>query len=109
MTLSDLVQQIVIRLCTDVYNKFQRLIFRFFDANQSGSIINRVAGDVQAVRQFVDGVILQALTVLFSLAVYLGYMLSVHVPFTLACLASTPLLWIGAIFFLCSGAAGIFS
>jgi ATP-binding cassette, subfamily B, bacterial len=99
VTLSNLVQQIVIRLRTDVYNKLQRLSFRFFDANQSGSIINRVAGDVQAVRQFVDGVILQALTVVLSLAVYLAYMLSVHVPLTLACLASTPLLWIGAVIF----------
>jgi ATP-binding cassette subfamily B protein len=99
VTLSNLVQQIVIRLRTDVYNKLQRLSFRFFDANQSGSIINRVAGDVQAVRQFVDGVILQALTVVLSLAVYLAYMLSVHVPLTLACLATTPLLWIGAIIF----------
>ena len=99
VTLSNLVQQIVIRLRTDVYDKLQRLSFRFFDDNQSGSIINRVAGDVQAVRQFVDGVILQALTVLLSLAVYLGYMLSVHVPLTLACLATTPLLWVASIAF----------
>jgi ABC-type multidrug transport system fused ATPase/permease subunit len=99
VTMSNLVQQIVIRLRTDVYNKLQRLSFRFFDANQSGSIINRVAGDVQAVRSFVDGVVLQALTVLLSLCVYLGYMLSVHVPLTLACLATTPLLWICSIIF----------
>ena len=46
-----------------VYDKLQRLSFRFFDANQSGSIINRVAGDVQAVRMFVDGVVIQFLTV----------------------------------------------
>src|SRR5262249_15542395 len=54
ITLSNLVQRIVINLRSAVYNKLQRLSFRFFDANQSGSIINRVAGDVQAVRQFVD-------------------------------------------------------
>ncbi|HTQ38641.1 MAG TPA: ABC transporter ATP-binding protein [Pirellulales bacterium] len=99
VTLSNLVQRIVIRLRSQVYDKLQRLSFRFFDANQSGSIINRVAGDVQAVRQFVDGVILQVLTVLLSLAVYLAYMLSVNVPLTLACLATTPLLWYGAILF----------
>jgi ATP-binding cassette, subfamily B, bacterial len=99
VTLSSLVQQIVIRLRSDVYNKLQRLSFRFFDANQSGSIINRVAGDVQAVRSFVDGVILQALTVVLSLGVFLAYMLSVHVPLTLACLATTPLLWICSIIF----------
>jgi ATP-binding cassette, subfamily B, bacterial len=99
IVLSDLVQRIVIRLRSEVYDKLQRLSFRFFDANQSGSIINRVAGDVQAVRQFVDGVILQVLTVLLSLAVYLAYMLSVNVPLTVACLATTPLLWWGAIIF----------
>jgi ATP-binding cassette subfamily B protein len=36
---------------------------------------------------------------MISLAVYLGYMFSVHVPLTFACLATTPLLWIGAVMF----------
>jgi len=93
ITVSNLVLRIVVQLRTEVYDKLQRLSFRFFDANQSGSIINRVAGDVQAVRMFIDGVIIQVLTVTLSLAVYLAYMLSVHVPLTFACLATTPLLW----------------
>lgn len=100
ITLSKVTQrQIVLQLRTDVYDKLQRLSFRFFDANQSGSIINRVAGDVQAVRMFIDGVLIQVLTVLLSLAVFVGYMLSVHVGLTAACLATTPLLWIGAAWF----------
>lgn len=99
VTLGLLTQRIVLQLRTDVYDKLQRLSFRFFDANQSGSIINRVAGDVHAVRNFVDGVIIQVLTVLLSLAVYLAYMLSVHPLLTLACLASTPLLWFGSVWF----------
>jgi ATP-binding cassette, subfamily B, bacterial len=99
VTLSNLVQQIVIQLRLDVYDKLQRLSFRFFDANQSGSIINRVAGDVQAVRQFIDGVVLQVLIVILSLGLYVGYMLSLHVPLTIACLASSPLLWLGAVIF----------
>ena len=99
VTLSRLVQRIVVQLRSDVYDKLQRLSFRFFDSNQSGSIINRVAGDVQAVRVFVDGVMIQVLTVLLSLSVYLAYMLSVHVPLTVACLATTPVLWMTAILF----------
>jgi ATP-binding cassette subfamily B protein len=94
-----LVERIVVRLRADVYDKLQRLSFRFFDANESGSIINRVAGDVQAVRMFVDGVIIQVLSVLLSLAIYVTYMFRIHVPLTLACLATTPLLWIGAVWF----------
>jgi ABC-type multidrug transport system fused ATPase/permease subunit len=99
MSAGRLVQDIVVDLRSQVYDKLQRLSFRFFDENRSGSIINRVAGDVQAVRSFVDGVVIQVLSVLLSLAVYLYYMLQVHVPLTLACLAPTPLLWVGAVLF----------
>ena len=99
MSAGRLVQDIVVDLRSQVYDKLQRLSFRFFDENRSGSIINRVAGDVQAVRSFVDGVVIQVLSVLLSLTVYLYYMLQVHVPLTLACLAPTPLLWLGAVLF----------
>lgn len=95
----NLVQEIVTQLRSQVYDKLQRLSFRFFDGNESGSIINRVAGDVQSVRMFIDGVTIQVLSVLLSLAVYLAYMLRVHVGLTLACLATTPALWLGAVMF----------
>ncbi len=83
-------------MCT---TKLQRLSFRFFDANQSGTIINRVTGDVQAVRMFIDGVLIQVVIVCLSLTIFLVYMLQMHVWLTLACLATTPLLWIGAAIF----------
>jgi ATP-binding cassette subfamily B protein len=95
----DLTQRIVVQLRSDVYNKLQRLSFRFYDARQSGTIINRVTGDVQAVRLFVDGVMIQALVTGMTLLVFLAYMLSVHVPLTIACLASTPLLWFASVRF----------
>jgi ATP-binding cassette, subfamily B, bacterial len=90
---------IVPRLRSEVFDKLQRLDFRFFDANASGSIINRVTGDVQSLRSFIDGVLIQSVILLLSLAVYLVYMLGKHVPLTLACLASTPLLWVGTALF----------
>lgn len=86
-------RRIVVDLRAQVYDKLQRLSFRFFDAQASGSIINRVTTDVQAVRVFVDGVLIQFVILLLSLVCYLGYMLSLHVGLTLACLATTPLLW----------------
>ena len=86
--------QIVPELRTRVFDKLQRLSFRFFDRNASGSIINRVTGDVQSVRAFVDGVLLQGAVILLSLGVYLVYMLRTHVGLTLACLAPTPLIWL---------------
>ena len=88
-----LVRDIVVDLRNAVYDKLQRLSFRFFDRNESGSIINRVTGDVQAVRRFIDGVMIELLILLISLSFFLGYMLSIHVTLTLACLATTPILW----------------
>lgn len=88
-----LQQQIVVELRARVYEKLQRLSFRFFSTHHSGSLINRVTGDVQSVRVFVDGVVLQMVILLLSLVFYLGYMLSIHVGLTLLCLATTPVLW----------------
>ena len=89
-----LVRDIVVDLRKQVYDKMQRLSFRFFDANESGSIINRVTGDVQAVRRFIDGVMIEVVMLLISLVFFLAYMLSIHAALTLACLATTPVLWV---------------
>jgi len=85
--------KLVPELRTRVFDKLQRLSFRFFDENASGSIINRVTSDVQSVRSFVDGVLLQGAIMLLSLSVYLVYMLRTHVGLSLASLALTPLIW----------------
>src|SRR4030095_7725696 len=85
---SDLLQmELVPELRSRVLYKLQRLSFRFFDQNASGSIFNRVTGDVQSVRSFVDGVLLQGAIMLLSLAVYLLYMLRTHPVLTAASLA----------------------
>jgi len=94
-----LSQRMLIQLRAEIYDKLQRLSFRFFDSHDSSGIIGRVAADAQAVRSFIDGVVLKVLTVLLTLAVYMSYMLSLHIPLTLACLATSPLLWIGAVRF----------
>ena len=86
--------KLVPELRTKVFHKLQRLSFRFFDENATGSIINRVTGDVQSVRSFVDGVLLQGGIMVLSLCVYFAYMLHTHALLTAACLALTPLLWV---------------
>lgn len=96
---ADLSQRILLALRARVFDRLQRLSFAFYDAGQSSSIINRASGDVNAVRSFVDGVIVKVLTVSLTLAVYLFYMLRLHVGLTLASLLTTPLLWYGAMWF----------
>jgi ATP-binding cassette, subfamily B, bacterial len=95
LTAGELMQmKLVPELRTRVFDKLQRLSFRFFDQNASGSIFNRVTGDVQSVRSFVDGVLIQGAIMLLSLGAYLLYMLRTHAALTGACLALTPLLWL---------------
>src|SRR5688572_5495189 len=86
--------RLVPELRTRVFDKLQRLSFRLYDENASGSIINRVTGDVQNMRAFVDGVLLQGAIMCLSLSVYLVYMLRAHVGLSLACLSLMPLIWL---------------
>lgn len=95
VALARLVQQsIVVDLRAQVYDKLQRLSFRFFDARASGTLINRVTGDVQSARMFVDSVIIETIVLLISLSTFLVYMVSIHPLLTLACLSPVPLLWL---------------
>lgn len=91
--------EIVPTMRTQVYDKLQRLSFRFFDANPSSSIINRVTGDVQLLRAFIDEVLINGSTLLITLLAYTLYMLRIHAGLTLACLATAPVILVVAIFF----------
>jgi ATP-binding cassette subfamily B protein len=95
VSVNKLVQQkLVVDLRAEVHDKLQRLSFRFFDANTTGSIITRVTSDVQAVRMFVDQVLIQSVIMVVSLTVYIIYMAGLSPGLTAACLATTPLLWV---------------
>jgi ATP-binding cassette subfamily B protein len=94
MTTARLTQgKIVPDLRDRVYDKLQRLSFRFFDVHGSSSIFNRVTGDVQNTRLFVDGVVLQGVNMVLTLAAYLVFMWRIHPSLTVACLSVTIGLW----------------
>jgi ATP-binding cassette subfamily B protein len=100
LRLADLVEYgVVANLRVTVYEKMQRLSFRFFDENASGSIINRVTSDVQRLRMFIDGVLLQGFIMALSLMVYVGYMANLSAGLMLACLATTPMMLLASSLF----------
>lgn len=87
--------EIVPELRAQMYAKLQRLSFSFFDRHGSNSIFNRVTGDVQNTRLFVDGVLLQGATMILTLAAYAVFMWRIQPALTLACLSvSLPLWWL---------------
>lgn len=85
--------KIVPNLRDRLYDRLQRLSFRFFDVHGSSSIFNRVTGDVQNTRLFVDGVVLQGVNMLLTLVAYFVFMWWIHPALTLACLSVTIGLW----------------
>ncbi|MBA3685948.1 MAG: ABC transporter ATP-binding protein, partial [Planctomycetes bacterium] len=94
IAVAQLVQQeIVSALRAQVYDRLQRLSFRFFDLNASGSLINRITGDVNNLRAFVDQVMMQGAIMVLSLGLYLVYMIHLHPGLTVACLATMPVMW----------------
>jgi ABC-type multidrug transport system fused ATPase/permease subunit len=96
MTTARLTQrEIVPDLRDRLYARLQRLSFHFFDVHGSSSIFNRVTGDVQNTRLFVDGVLLQGLNMLLTLGAYSIFMWRIHPGLALACLwVAVPLWWV---------------
>lgn len=87
--------EIVPELRAQIYAKLQRLSFSFFDVHGSNSIFNRVTGDVQNTRLFVDGVLLQGVNMILTLAAYAFFMWRIEPSLTVACLSvSLPLWWV---------------
>jgi ATP-binding cassette subfamily B protein len=87
--------EIVPALRAQLYAKLQRLSFSFFDVHGSNSIFNRVTGDVQNTRLFVDGVLLQGVNMILTLAAYAFFMWRIQPALTVACLSvSVPLWWL---------------
>lgn len=91
--------KIVVELRSAIYAKMQRMSFRFFDANATGSLINRVTGDTQSVRLFIDGVAVQALNVVLATVFYIVCLAKIHLGLTLACFAFLPVLGLIVVLF----------
>ncbi len=84
------VQACVVDLRRRLYAKLQQLPFAFFDKMDTGQIINRVAGDSQQVRMFIQGVVIRAGIAIVTLGIFLWFMAGQHLWLTLACLSVFP-------------------
>lgn len=84
-------QRCVIDLRTRLYRKLQRLDFRFFDHHDTGQVINRFTSDVQAVRAFMQGVMIRLVIALVTLGVFLVFMLRESLLLTVVCMVALPI------------------
>jgi len=92
-------RRVAAELQSAVHARLQLLSFRFLDRETTGGLINRATGDILAIRNFVETVLIQSFTTVVSVAIFAIYMARLHGPLALACLATLPVLWAACIFF----------
>ncbi len=88
---NHITYSIVAKIRTQAFNHIQGLPLRYIDANQSGTIINRVITDVD---QFSDGLLMGFTQLFTGAATIVGtlfFMLSINVMITLVVVLITPL------------------
>ncbi len=82
-----------------VFAKLEEGCMRFYSKHPSGTMINRATGDIQAVRSFVDLALMEAVTLTITITVYAVFMIRIHAPLAIACLAFVPAMAIGSLIF----------
>lgn len=93
-------EEVVARLRLELYDHLQHLGLRFFAAHDGASLVQRLTRDVQMLRSFIDGVVIQGTVLILTLTAFAGYMFSQHVGLTLATLVLTPVLYLVTLQFL---------
>jgi len=75
------------------YSHVQRLSLAFHDHKQTGDLISRVTGDIDAIQSFIASGLLGALIDVLTLAGIVGVMFYLNWRFTLIALSITPVLF----------------
>jgi ATP-binding cassette, subfamily B, bacterial len=86
-------QWVVHDLRRTVYSHIQRLSLAYHDHKQTGDLISRVTGDIDAIQSFVTSGLLNALINSLTLAGMVGVMFYLNWRFTLIALAVAPALF----------------
>ena len=77
-----------------VYHHIQRLSLAYYDQQQTGDLISRVTGDIDAIQDFISSALLGILVDVLTLVGMLGVMFYLNWQFTLIALSVSPVLFI---------------
>ena len=80
----------------DVYEKAQKLQMRFYDRTSTGSVINRISGDSQAINSFMMRVTQEVVVQLFLLIGIIVIMFAMNWQLTLLALVPVPFVVMGS-------------
>lgn len=82
----------VYRLRKELYAKFQRLPFKYYDSAKTGDLMSRLTADVEGIRFFLSFGFAEAIRFILLVTFSLSVMFSYSVPLTLVTIASLPFL-----------------
>lgn len=77
-----------------VYSHIHRLSLTYYDQKQTGDLISRITGDIDAIRSFITSALLGSLIDGITLVGMLGVMLYLDWRFTLIALSISPVLFV---------------
>ncbi len=88
--LEKMSQNSIFDIRNDIYSNLQKLDFDFFDKTSTGDIMNKMTGDIDAVRHFLAWVGYNVLENSFIFLFGIGIMFSINYKLTLILLLFTP-------------------
>ena len=78
-----------------IFSHYQLLDTRFYRANDTGDLMNRISEDVSRVRMFLGPAVMYTLNLLALIVIVVGVMASIDLKLTLYALLPLPLMSIG--------------
>lgn len=88
--LEQMSQNSIFDIRNDIYSNLQKLDFNFFDKTNTGDIMNKMTGDIDAVRHFLAWVVYNVIENSFVFLFGIGIMISIDYKLTLLLLLFTP-------------------
>ncbi|WP_259472475.1 ABC transporter ATP-binding protein [Clostridium estertheticum] len=88
--LENMSQDSIFDIRNDIYSNLQKLDFDFFDKTSTGDIMNKMTGDIDAVRHFLAWVCYNVLENSFIFLFGIAIMFSINYKLTLILLMFTP-------------------
>ncbi|MCB2355838.1 ABC transporter ATP-binding protein/permease [Clostridium estertheticum] len=88
--LENMSQDSIFDIRNDIYSNLQKLDFDFFDKTSTGDIMNKMTGDIDAVRHFLAWVCYNVLENSFIFLFGIAIMFSINYKLTLILLIFTP-------------------
>ncbi len=88
-------QNTVAELRKELFEKFQKLPLKYFDATTHGELMSRVTNDVDNVSMALNNTISQVFQSILTVVATLGMMLYLSIPLTIATVATVPVMLLG--------------